>query len=287
MYAVIIPDSMQAPARQIMTEGNTTAATCNGRAFTLIELLVVIAIIAILAAMLLPSFSKAKDAGQSACCINNLKQLQAGWKLYETENNGYFPLNVSQLMPGGPRNVSNSWVLGNVQFDLTTSNIMGGSLYQYVNNTAVYRCPSDRATVKGGAGIVQTRGYSASGWLGSVFNYGSGWFEPDPTSMPPGYTFKTRDIFITQPGPSDVFVFIDDNERTIDDGIFVIGRINWWDCPADRHNHGANLSFLDGHVEHHRWRGIRNAQNWTPPVLSAPGGDTQDYDWALSLLPSE
>ena len=55
------------------------------------------------------------------------------------------------------------------------------------------------------------------------------------------------------PGPSDVFVFVDDNERTIDDGIFVIGHSGWWDCPADRHNHGANLSFLDGHVDHHRW----------------------------------
>ncbi len=82
--------------------------------------------------------------------------------------------------------------------------------------------------------------------------------------MPPGYTFKTRDSTITQPGPSDVFVFIDDNEWTIDDGIFVIGRIHWWDCPADRHNHGANLSFLDGHLEHHRWRGPKNATQLDP-----------------------
>jgi prepilin-type processing-associated H-X9-DG protein len=80
-------------------------------------------------------------------------------------------------------------------------------------------------------------------------------------------------------------VFIDDNERTIDDGIFVIGRQSWWDCPADRHSYGANLSFLDGHVEHHRWRGTRDAQTWIRSHQSAPGGDTQDYEWLLSLLP--
>jgi prepilin-type N-terminal cleavage/methylation domain-containing protein/prepilin-type processing-associated H-X9-DG protein len=259
----------------------------NFCAFTLIELLVVISIIAILAALLLPAISRAKAKGQSTVCLSNLNQLQLAWKMYENDNRDYFPANISRVVYGDPQSLPNSWVLGNVQRDVTTANMMGGSLYSYAHSTAIYRCPADRATVAGSASVPHTRSYSVEGWLAADFQvYGQ--IAPDPSSQPPGYVFKIKAPQIIDPPPSDIFAFIDDHEQTIDDGICIIGRYHWFDYPADRHSQGANLSFLDGHVEHHKWRSPKTVLGgWSYYGDPAALGDAADHQWCVAHLPTK
>jgi prepilin-type N-terminal cleavage/methylation domain-containing protein/prepilin-type processing-associated H-X9-DG protein len=236
----------------------------GSHAFTLIELLVVIAIIAILAALLLPTLSRAKEQGLSIACQNNLKQLQICWHSYAMDNFDSLPPNQSvyDLNTGGPipgANLSWTWCPGNARVDTNSANIQSGYLYAYNRNAGIYHCPADRSTVElpGGAssGLLRTRSYNMSESIN-----GMGFADASGLTNLPCYAKLTQ---IVRPTPSDLFVFIDVHEAGILDSLFGIpwpGSLypdQWWDLPANRHGQGCNFSFADGHSEHWRWRSPR------------------------------
>ena len=74
-----------------------------GDGFTLVELLVVIAIVAILAALLLPTMTKARDRAHGVVCVSNVRQLMLGWLLYEDATGRLAPT-ASGPWSGDPTN---------------------------------------------------------------------------------------------------------------------------------------------------------------------------------------
>lgn len=214
-------------------------------AFTLVELLVVIAIIAVLAALLLPVLSKSRLKAESLTCSNNLKQLWLAWQLYADDNNDLLVNNhgVPETLARRQTWANNveDWEASDDNTNLTL--LTEAKLGAFANrSTRIYKCPGDREPAPNGPRIRSMSMNATVGDPGILTNQ----FNPQYVQF-----FKKSAIT----SPSGIFVFLDEQADTINDGFFVnkLDEGAWGNLPGPYHNAGANLSFADGHIEYHHW----------------------------------
>jgi prepilin-type N-terminal cleavage/methylation domain-containing protein/prepilin-type processing-associated H-X9-DG protein len=241
-------------------------------AFTLVELLVTIAVIGILASLILPAVSRVKGRALQTVCIGNFKQLTAAWRMYSDDNHGKLPAVAFKFRSTGIVN-SNAWVRGSMDDDqityppitpgvLDSTNVDGiklGSLYYYTTATAIYHCALDKSSI---GGVLRVRSYSINGWMGGL-----------PVQGQSNYVVFKRESDIIKPGPSAAWVFIDEHERSINDGWFAVDMVGSWgllDVPANRHGGSFALSFADGHVEVWKLVDPRTKDFTARPISNSP-----------------
>jgi prepilin-type N-terminal cleavage/methylation domain-containing protein/prepilin-type processing-associated H-X9-DG protein len=243
----------------------------NGRGFTLIELLVVIAIIAIIAAMLLPVLASAKKRALVGYCLNDQRQLDLAWNMYNPDNNdnvvGFvcsdptcWRVQVSSETAPAPAGLTgealNTWK--------AQEGYSEGALFRYAPNNTLIHCPADIRDQGQEAALNPTHFYYDS-YSGVVGLNGGGSTPGVGFNLAAGNAtpiMKTSGL----KHPTDRMLWMEENDERGDNegswefnvgspwgGVPVGTSFSWVDCPAQYHGDGCTVSFADGHVLFHRW----------------------------------
>jgi prepilin-type N-terminal cleavage/methylation domain-containing protein len=215
------------------------------RAFTLIELLVVIAIIAILAAMLLPALSQAKNRAQETTDLNNNRQLMLGMIMYSSDQNDTLPgcgwglADNCWAYAGGIPDYHASGVKDST-FATFYSNqvnyLRQGELFPYVKTEKIFLCPADKPNSLYYQRYIYITSYV---WNGAICGYSDlPATKPSPNASP-SYKitlFKPQSIVQWETDELTPF-FFNDASSYPDEGI------------SGRHGKGATVGLVSGSTE--------------------------------------
>jgi prepilin-type N-terminal cleavage/methylation domain-containing protein/prepilin-type processing-associated H-X9-DG protein len=260
------------------------------RGFTLIELLVVIAIIAILAGMLLPALSRAKDEARRANCTSNLRQWGLALTMYLDDDSQIFPwAKIANGTPGvaGYNENQPHWS------DLAAFHAAGQGdsvwynvLPPYVGGKPLWQIASDPASFVSSRKIFNCPAADAVPYefdsTRVVFNYGMN--PKGNTGMSPDVGYGTNFTAKMVLHPS-AFVFLSDGRAHSTERPFYgtsstneVGVSHCWVLQmSSRHDAGANLNFSDGHVAYFKYSYIcSNA------VTKAADPGVSDINWTAS-----
>ena len=238
--------------------------------------------------MLLPALSKAKIRAQGISCLSNMKQLELGCILYAGDNNDYIPGNQGINLNGtyndigetpnqpnwvaedvnsnvGGTNVYALGVLGDT--DILTGKSLLGSIGGYAKGAGVYRCPAD-TYIEPANGQHHVRSASMNDYMGTnprLYLFG--------TQIDQSYKafYKFTDISGSL-GPSDAYMMLDENPKSINDGYFNLFPKTVDDRPAVNHGNSTSFSFADGHAQLHQWVDI-----YLTPTGSNPSSVDQQW----------